>query len=260
MKKREEFFPNNKFNVGERVMIPYEGGYEIGRVVEYLGEDTVTVLVKDVRIDLPTDTVVPHDYWAGNRTSEVGKVISLDDKVGIIILMNGDERLVYIKKWSKSGKLYWVNKDELKEGRITDSWTVNRSNEWIHGRIRNKDLEDRLSSLTELGPAYENTRDSLQTISCFSEQTPKQKETEREETKRQRTNDNLETKLGVSDYMMSKLCDLADSTKTTKEVIERPTNSELLNSLEELLTDEDMSNQNNLSKARDLIKELRKRI
>lgn len=166
----------------------------------------------------------------------------------------------YIKKWSKSGKLYWVNKDELKEGRITDSWTVNRSNEWIHGRIRNKDLEDRLSSLTELGPAYENTRDSLQTISCFSEQTPKQKETEREETKRQRTNDNLETKLGVSDYMMSKLCDLADSTKTTKEVTRRPTNSEILNSLEELLSDEDMSKKDNLGKARDLIKELRKRI
>ena len=60
--------------------------------------------------------------------------------------------------------------------------------------------------------------------------------------------------------MMSKLCDLADSTKATKEVTRRPTNSEILNSLEELLTDKDMSNQNNLSKARDLIKELRKRI
>lgn len=60
--------------------------------------------------------------------------------------------------------------------------------------------------------------------------------------------------------MMSKLCDLADSTKTTKEVTRRPTNSEILNSLEELLSDEDMSKKDNLGKARDLIKELRKRI
>lgn len=103
MKKREEFFPNNKFDVGEKVMIPYEGGYDIGKVVDNLGEDTVTVLVKDVRIDLCADTVVPNRYWEGNRTSEVGKVISLDDKVGIIIRMDGDKRLAYIKKWRKSG-------------------------------------------------------------------------------------------------------------------------------------------------------------
>lgn len=145
----------------------------------------------------------------------------------------------------KVWKLYWVNEDELKEGRITDSWTVNRSSEWINGRIQNKDLEHRLSSVAVLEPACNNTVDSLQEICCFSKQKPKQ-----------RTDSNLETKLGPSNYMMARLCDLEDSNNDTKGL----TNSDILDSLEELLTDKDMSKQDNLGKARDLVKELRKRI
>lgn len=216
MKKREEYIPYNEFRDGEPVMVPFLGGHAIGRVINTNGEGVVNVNLHGKEIELPQETLVPHDDWAGNNITQIGKVISLDGKVGVILGMHKDERLVYIKKGKKSGKFYWVDKDELKDEEIPDSWTINRSDEWINDtgneQILNKDLERRLSSINAFGPS--------------------------------------------SDDMMAKLSDIGDTNNVTKGL----TNSDILDSLEELLTDKDMSNQNNLSKARDLVKELRKRI
>lgn len=216
MKRREEYIPYNEFRDGEPVMVPFLGGHAIGRVINTNGEGVVNVNLHGKEIDLPQETLVPHDDWAGNNITQIGKVISLDGKVGVIIGMHKDERLVYIKKGKKSGKFYWVDKDELKDEEIPDSWIINRSDEWVNDtgneQILNKDLERRLSSINAFSPS--------------------------------------------SDDMMAKLSDVSNTNNVTKGL----TNSDILDSLEELLTDKDMSNQNNLSKARDLVKELRKRI
>lgn len=216
MKRREEYIPYNEFRDGEPVMVPFLGGHAIGRVINTNGEGVVNVNLHGKEIELPQETLVPHDDWAGNNITQIGKVISLDGKVGVIIGMHKDERLVYIKKGKKSGKFYWVDKDELKDEEIPDSWIINRSDEWVNDtgneQILNKDLERRLSSINAFSPS--------------------------------------------SDDMMAKLSDVSNSNNVTKGL----TNSDILDSLEELLTDKDMSNQNNLSKARDLVKELRKRI
>lgn len=216
MKRREEYIPYNEFRDGEPVMVPFLGGHAIGRVINTNGEGVVNVNLHGKEIDLPQETLVPHDDWAGSNITQIGKVISLDGKVGVIIGMHKDERLVYIKKGKKSGKFYWVDKDELKDEEIPDSWIINRSDEWMEDtgneQILNKDLERRLSSVNAFSPS--------------------------------------------SDDMMQKLSDVSNTNNVTKGL----TNSDILDSLEELLTDKDMSNQNNLSKARDLVKELRKRI
>ncbi|WP_283693571.1 hypothetical protein [Clostridium perfringens] len=216
MSRYEEYIPYNEFTYGEPVMVPFLGGHRVGRLISTNEEGIITVSLNGKEIDLPQETIVPYEYWGGNDVTQIGKVISLEGKVGVIIRVRGDERLVYIKKGRRSGKFYWANKDELKDEEIPDSWIVNRSDEWMddtdNEQILNKDLERRLSSINAFGPS--------------------------------------------SDDMMAKLSDVSNTSNVTKGL----TNSDILDSLEELLTDKDMSNQNNLGRARDLVKELRKRI